>query len=27
MISYLKGQKIDITKNTQNRLFLILEVN
>ena len=27
MISYLKGKKIDITKTTQNRLFLILEVN
>ena len=27
MISYLKGKKIDIIKNTQNRLFLILEVN
>ena len=27
MISYLKGKKIDITKNTQNRLFLILEVH
>ncbi len=27
MISYLKGKKVDIIKNTQNRLFLILEVN
>ena len=27
MISYLKGKKIDITKTSQNRLFLILEVN
>ncbi|MEM8831017.1 MAG: Holliday junction branch migration protein RuvA [Cyanobacteria bacterium P01_G01_bin.19] len=27
MISYLKGKKIDITKTTQNRLFLVLEVN
>ena len=27
MISYLKGTKVDITKTTQNRLFLILEVN
>ena len=27
MISYLKGKKVDITKTTQNRLFLILEVN
>ena len=27
MIGYLKGTKIDITKNTQNRLFLVLEVN
>jgi holliday junction DNA helicase RuvA len=27
MISYLKGKKVDITKSTQNRLFLILEVN
>lgn len=27
MISYLKGIKVDITKTTQNRLFLILEVN
>lgn len=27
MISYLKGKKIDIVKNTQNRLFLVLEVN
>ena len=27
MISYLKGKKIDILKNTQNRLFLVLEVN
>lgn len=27
MISYLKGKKIEIIKTTQNRLFLILEVN
>ncbi len=27
MISYLKGAKIEITKTTQNRLFLILDVN
>ena len=27
MISYLKGTKVDITKTTQNRLFLILDVN
>lgn len=27
MISYLKGKKIEIVKTTQNRLFLILEVN
>jgi len=27
MIGYLKGKKVDITKTTQNRLFLILEVN
>ena len=27
MISYLKGKKVDIIKTTQNRLFLILEVN
>lgn len=27
MISYLRGTKVDITKTTQNRLFLILEVN
>jgi holliday junction DNA helicase RuvA len=27
MISYLKGKKVDITKTSQNRLFLILEVN
>jgi Holliday junction DNA helicase RuvA len=27
MISYLKGQVIDIVKNTSNRLILILEVN
>ena len=27
MISYLNGKQVDITKNTQNRLFLILEVN
>ena len=27
MISYLKGIKADITKTTQNRLFLILDVN
>ncbi len=27
MISYLKGKKVEIAKNTQNRLFLILEVN
>ena len=27
MISYLKGIKVDITKTTQNRLFLILDVN
>jgi holliday junction DNA helicase RuvA len=27
MISYLRGKKIEITKNTQNRLFLIFEVN
>ncbi|WP_319421706.1 Holliday junction branch migration protein RuvA [Pleurocapsa sp. FMAR1] len=27
MISYLKGKKVEIVKNTQNRLFLILEVN
>ena len=26
MISYLKGIKVDITKTTQNRLFLILDV-
>lgn len=27
MISYLKGTKVEITKTTQNRLFLILDVN
>ena len=27
MISYLKGTKVNITKTTQNRLFLILDVN
>ena len=27
MISYLKGTKVDITKTTQSRLFLILDVN
>lgn len=27
MISYLKGQAIDIIKTTNNRLFLIIEVN
>ncbi|MEO1340643.1 MAG: Holliday junction branch migration protein RuvA [Cyanobacteria bacterium J06635_13] len=27
MISYLKGTKVDITKTTQNRLFLSLDVN
>ncbi len=27
MISYLKGKKVDITKTTQNRLILIMEVN
>ena len=27
MISYLKGKKVEIVKTTQNRLFLILEVN
>ena len=27
MISYLKGIKVEITKTTQNRLFLILDVN
>ncbi|MEM6612583.1 MAG: Holliday junction branch migration protein RuvA [Cyanobacteria bacterium P01_C01_bin.72] len=27
MISYLKGTKVDITKTTQNRLFLILDVH
>ncbi len=27
MISYLKGKKVDIVKNAQNRLFLVLEVN
>ena len=27
MINYLKGRKVDITKTTQNRLFLILDVN
>lgn len=27
MISYLKGTKVEITKSTQNRLFLILDVN
>ncbi len=27
MISYLKGKKVEIIKTTQNRLFLILEVN
>jgi len=27
MISYLKGKKVDIVKNTQNRLFLVLEVH
>ena len=27
MISYLKGQAIDIVKTTNNRLFLIIEVN
>lgn len=27
MISYLKGTKVDILKNSQNRLFLVLEVN
>ena len=27
MINYLKGNKIEIAKTTQNRLFLVLEVN
>jgi holliday junction DNA helicase RuvA len=27
MISYLKGTKVEITKTTQNRLFLILDVH
>lgn len=27
MINYLKGKKVEITKTTQNRLFLVLEVN
>lgn len=27
MISYLKGTKVEISKTTQNRLFLILDVN
>lgn len=27
MISYLKGTKVEITKTTQNRLFLVLDVN
>ena len=27
MISYFKGTKVEITKSTQNRLFLILDVN
>jgi Holliday junction DNA helicase RuvA len=27
MINYLKGIRVDITKTTQNRLFLILDVN
>ena len=27
MISYLQGTKVEITKSTQNRLFLILDVN